>query len=161
MINKIGKYKVAIIIGLIYSIMYVNYYFAVLLLVVIFQFAITVSAYRKLVHILRFKKDTSVKGTVLALREVEGDLEKYYKYEYLVEFEWEKRKYTTRYQFSSFFKPSFENKTLDVWVDESNPEGSVVTESSGYRNRWFILFDSFFIFTALLAIEYFILKKIF
>ena len=158
--NITNKYKLIIVVGLIYLLMYVNYYLAILLLVIFFQIAISIGTYKRLRNIFKFDKDKCVKGNGLELKEVTGALEKYYKYEYVVEFEWEKIKHTTTYQFLSFTKPNYENKVLDVWVDELSPGNSIVTESAGYKNRWFLLFESIVILTVLCVIDYFLLLKI-
>lgn len=155
-----SKYKLIIVVGLIYLLMYVNYYLAILSLVIFFQVAILISAYQRLKNILKFNKDMCVKGMVLELKEVTGQLEKYYKYEYAVEFEWENVRYIIPYRFLSFSKPNCENKVLDVWVDKLNPENSIATESVGYKNRWFLLFDSIIILSVLSVIDYFLLLKI-
>lgn len=159
--NITSKYKLIILVGLIYLLIYVNYYLAILLGVIFFQISISISTYGRLKNIFKFNKGKCVKGIVLELKEITGALEKYYKYEYIVEFEWDGTKHLTTYRFLSFTKPNYENKILDVWVDESNIEDSIVTESAGYKNRWFLLFDSIVILIVLSVIDYFLLQKVF
>jgi ABC-type multidrug transport system fused ATPase/permease subunit len=159
--NITNKYKLILIVGSIYLLMYINYYLAILLVVIFFQITILISIFQRLKSVFKFNKDKCVKGIALELKEVTGALEKYYKYEYIVEFEWKKIKYITTYKFLSFIKPDYENKILDVWVDELTPENSIVTASAGYENRWFLLFDSLAILSILFVIDYFLLQKIF
>ena len=155
-----SKYKLIILVGLIYLLIYVNYYLAILLIVIFFQVYISISTYRRVKNIFNLNKDNCVEGNVLELREVTGTLEKYFRYEYIVEFEWQKIKYLTKYRFLSFTKPNYENKMVDIWINELNPENSMVTESAGYKNLWFILFDSVVIVNVLFAVDYFLLLKI-
>jgi hypothetical protein len=154
-----SKYKLVTGVGLVYLLMYVDYYLAMLLVVVFFQIAISINSYRRLKHIFKFDEDKCVKGIVLELKEVTGLLEKYFKYEYVVEFEWEKVKHITTYRFLSLIKPNYENKILDVWVNELSPGNSIVTESAGYKNRWFVLVESVVVLIILCMIDFFLLQK--
>ena len=158
--NVINKYKFIIVVGLLYTFMFINHFLTVLILVILFQIFIAVNSYKRIKGIFKFKKDICVKGIVLELQEITGKLTRYFKYEFVVEFEWENKKIRTNYRFTSLFKPIYENKIVDVWVDESNPENSVVTESAGFKNRWFILLDFVVVVIVLSVVDYFLLLKL-
>lgn len=157
--NVINKYKFIIVVGVIYTFMFVNHYLTVLLLVILFQIFISVNMYKRIKGIFKFEKDICVRGIVLELREITGKLTRYFKYEFIVEFEWENKKIRTNYRFNALFKPKYENKIVDVWIDESNPENSVVTESAVFKNRWYILLDFVVVVIVLSVVDYFLLLK--
>jgi hypothetical protein len=122
--------------------MFVNYYLTLLLLTMLFQIFISVSTYKRIKGIFKFEKDICVRGIVLELREIKGELTRYFKY-----------------KFNALFKPKYENKIVDVWIDESNPENSVVTESADFKNPWFILLDYVVVIIVLSVADYFLLLK--
>ena len=83
-----------------------------------------------------------------------------HKYEYIVEFELEEIKYQAPYRLSAFTESNYKNNTFDVLVNEKWPENSIVIRSAGYKNRWFLLFDTLAIIVILFVIEYFHLLKV-
>lgn len=155
-----NKYKFFIVVGVIYTLMFVNFNLTLLLLTMLFQILISVSTYKRFKGIIKFGKDICVRGNVLELREIKGELTRYFKYEFIVEFEWENKKFITNYKFNTLFKPKYENKIVDVWIDESNPENSVVTESAGSKNYCYTLLHFVITVIVLSLSDYFLLLKI-
>lgn len=159
MIKFIYKFKIllAILIVLLYSI---NPAIALLCFCILFQIGSIVEIIKQIKLSKKVRSGKYKIGNLTEVRKILGSENEVHKYEGTIEFYFpdKENKYLLKHKFSSLSKPII-SKEYKIWVDEKNPNSSVVLDY--FNHYWkFSVTVLFLITIGLFIADFLLLKKI-